>query len=93
MGEVMSNLLDVKTAIYIQHCVDDTVTRALAEREREFFAQKAFCVGEAARILGLSVSTIRQLIWSGAIPHIRLNRVVRVPKSAIDALLANTVRT
>jgi len=36
--------------------------------------EKLFTVKEAARILGISVDTMRELIWSGRIGYININK-------------------
>ena len=85
----MSETLDAKTAQYIEGRIADAVACALAERERGFLAQQAFRPDDAARILGVSLTTLRQAIRDGAIAHFRLGRVLRIPKHAVDAVLQN----
>jgi excisionase family DNA binding protein len=85
----MSDPLDAKTAQYLDGRIADAVARALAERERAFLGQQAFRPEDAARIIGVSLTTLRQAIRDGTIAHFRLGRVLRIPKYAVDALLQN----
>jgi excisionase family DNA binding protein len=48
---------------------------------------------EAARLLNVSVATVDRCIADGVLPAIRLGRqVVRIPRQAIEALLAGDPR-
>ena len=85
----MSDPLDAKTALYIEQRIAEAVARALAEREQTFLAQQAFRPEDAARMIGVSLTTLRQAIRDGAIAHFRLGRVLRIPKYAVDALIQN----
>ena len=42
-------------------------------------------VEQAADILNCSRSLAWRLIWSGKLPHVKLGRVVRVPRKALEA--------
>lgn len=44
---------------------------------------------EAARALGICERTFRDLMRSGAIPHIRLGRAVLVPVADLEAFIAD----
>lgn len=44
---------------------------------------------EAARALGICERTLRDLMRSGAIPHIRLGRAVLIPVADIEAFIAD----
>ena len=44
-------------------------------------------ISGAARRLDISESSVRRLITQGALPHVRIGGVVRVPVAAIDELV------
>ena len=44
-------------------------------------------VEQAAEILNCSRSLAWRLIWSGKLPHIKLGRVVRVPRKALEVFI------
>lgn len=44
---------------------------------------------EAARVLGVCERTLRNLMRSGAIPHIRLERTVLIPVADLEAFIAD----
>lgn len=44
-------------------------------------------IGEAAAVLGVSVYTLRRLIWSGRLPAVRLTRRVQVDVRDLDRLV------
>lgn len=46
-------------------------------------------VEETARLLGISRGVAYDCIRQGVIPSIKFNRVIRVPKHALDMLLGN----
>jgi len=48
----------------------------------------AYPVREASRLLGIGKTTCWQLIDSGALRHIRVNRRVLVPRSAMEEFIA-----
>lgn len=48
-----------------------------------------YAVGELAVKLGLSTETVYRGIQRGEIPHLRVGRRIILPKTAIDAWLAN----
>jgi excisionase family DNA binding protein len=43
---------------------------------------------QAAEALGLKVATLRQWIWLGKIPIVRIGRAVRIEATAIEDLIA-----
>lgn len=47
-------------------------------------------VEQAADYLNCSLSLTWRLIWSGQLPHIRLGRVVRVPRKALEVWIENS---
>jgi excisionase family DNA binding protein len=49
---------------------------------------KLVSVCQAAEILGVSRSTLYELIAAGAFPHIKIGRTIRVPRDAIDDWVA-----
>lgn len=46
-------------------------------------------VPEAGKLLGIGTSTAFRLAKDGTIPTLRLGRKIRVPKTALDKMLAN----
>src|SRR5262249_8916014 len=44
-------------------------------------------LGEAAAVLGASVYTVRRLVWTGALPAVRLTRRVQVDVRDLDRLI------
>lgn len=52
-----------------------------------------FSVREVAEILGLGLATAYEGIRTGAIPSIRVQKRIIVPKAALNSLLGSTGRT
>ena len=48
-------------------------------------------VPEAAAVLRVSTDTVRALVRANVLPSKRIGRIIRVPKSAIRAYLADEV--
>ena len=46
-------------------------------------------VPEAAKLLGIGRQTAYEAVRTGAIPVIRFGRIIRVPRCALERLLAN----
>jgi excisionase family DNA binding protein len=44
-------------------------------------------VEEAARVLGVAKNTLYEAIQRGEVPHVRLGRLIRVPRHALEVLL------
>lgn len=42
---------------------------------------------EAARYLGLSPWTVRELLWRGVLPRVRLSRKILIDQNDLDALI------
>lgn len=51
---------------------------------------RAVSIPDAARLLACSQSTVRRAIEAGQIREVRLGRIVRIPITEIDRLLAPT---
>lgn len=48
-------------------------------------------VEEAAKLLSVSKSFLWQLIWDDLVPHIRIGKVVRVPRQALEEWVASNL--
>lgn len=48
-------------------------------------------VKEAARLLGVSHTTLYEAIKSGGFPHIKIGQRIRIPKAAIEQLVGASV--
>jgi excisionase family DNA binding protein len=40
--------------------------------------RRLLAIGEAAALLSVSPFTVRRLVWSGRLPHVRIGRLVRL---------------
>ena len=83
----MSRSLCPKDIAFLDERIAVAVARAIEAHEKKLLEKQALRPDEAARLLGMSISTLRQAIWDGSIAHFRIGKVIRIPKSAIDALL------
>jgi excisionase family DNA binding protein len=50
-------------------------------------ARRLITLAEAAELLGMSVASIRRLVWSGKLPVIRLTRRILVDLRDVDRLI------
>ena len=44
-------------------------------------------VAEAGELLSMSERSVREAIWRGNLPHVKIGRHVRVPREAIERLV------
>ena len=49
--------------------------------------QRLIGLQEAARLLGLSVGSVRRLIWQGRLPVVRLTRRIQVDLRDVERLI------
>ncbi|WP_175577843.1 helix-turn-helix domain-containing protein [Mongoliimonas terrestris] len=49
-------------------------------------------LGDAARVLGVSVKTLRRLYEAGELPVVRIGRQIRVTPSDLDRFIADRRR-
>ena len=49
--------------------------------------RRLISLDEASRLLGLSVASVRRLIWAGKLPRVRLTRKVQLDIKDIEWLL------
>lgn len=49
-------------------------------------------IPEAAAALGLSKSFVYQLVLAGELPHVRIGRSVRIPRTALEEWIARQQR-
>lgn len=56
--------------------------------ERPRAEQQLFDLHEASRFLGVSPWTVRDLIWRGDLPSVRVGRLVRVDRRDLEAFIA-----
>jgi excisionase family DNA binding protein len=55
--------------------------------------KRLYSIREAAEYLSLSTWTVRELIWKGTLPHVRLGRRILVDLQDLDALIrCNKIR-
>lgn len=45
-------------------------------------------VAEVAEILRVNVASVRRMVWRRSLPSVRIGRAVRIPASAVEALVA-----
>lgn len=50
-------------------------------------------IAEAARILAISVDTVRRLVQSGKLPHTRIGSSIRLRRTDLDEFVANNTTT
>ena len=50
-------------------------------------SSEAISVKETARRLGVSIRFVRDLVWAGQLPGEKVNKVWRIPVSAVEARL------
>jgi len=50
--------------------------------------QQLFDLHETARVLNVSAWTVRDLIWRGDLPSVRVGRLVRVDRRDVEAFIA-----
>jgi len=48
---------------------------------------KLLNIAQVADYLSVSTISVRRMIKAGTLPHVRLNRCVRVPQDAVDKLV------
>ena len=53
-------------------------------------ARRLLTLKEAAAVLGVSVATVRRLVWSGTLPTVRLTRRLQVDIYDLDRLIERT---
>jgi excisionase family DNA binding protein len=46
---------------------------------------------EVAELLGIGRSKVWQMIWSGELPVIRMGKLVRIPRSRLEAWIESNV--
>jgi len=47
-------------------------------------------VNDVAEILGVTGKTVRNLVKTGAIPHVKVGRLIRIPKDKLVEYLEST---
>ena len=52
-------------------------------------AKRLYSIKEAAEYLALSTWTVRELIWQGVLPHVRLGRRILIDIQDLDALITH----
>lgn len=62
------------------------------EGASDLVAEGLLSVGEAARFLSLSRSTLYELMESGRLVYVKLGRARRIPRRAVVALAASHLR-
>lgn len=45
-------------------------------------------IAEVAEMLKVHEASVRRLVWRRSLPSVRVGRVVRIPASAVEALVA-----
>ncbi|WP_425485435.1 helix-turn-helix domain-containing protein [Chthonobacter rhizosphaerae] len=55
----------------------------------EFSSTCLMSLGETARLLGVSVKTLRRLYEAGELPVVRIGRQIRIAPSDLDCFIAN----
>jgi excisionase family DNA binding protein len=50
-------------------------------------AKRLYSIEEAAHYLALSPWTIRELIWNGTLPHVRIGRRILLDRQDLDGLI------
>jgi len=58
-------------------------SRAVAE-----LARRLYDVRQAGVFLGVSAWTVRELIWRGDLPHIRVGRLIRLDLRDLESFIA-----
>lgn len=53
-------------------------------------SRRLVTLGEAAELLGLSVASVRRLIWAGKLPVVRLTRRIQIDLRDLDRLINAT---
>ncbi|HEX9048981.1 MAG TPA: helix-turn-helix domain-containing protein [Anaeromyxobacter sp.] len=90
LGAALGPLVDVPGRIAALDARLARIEEALATLRRST-PSALVPIDEAARILGVSVSTVRRQVRSGAIPSRRIGRSVRVDLAALRPLEAEEV--
>jgi len=52
-------------------------------------AKRLYSIKEAAEYLALSTWTVRELIWKGELPHVRLGRRILLDLQDLEALIVH----
>ncbi len=67
---------------------DDLSTPA-SEQHRNG-GRRLLTLAEAAELLGLSVASIRRLVWAGKLPVVRLTRRIQIDTRDLERLIQHT---
>ena len=62
-----------------------------SERAAGPILRPVMTVREAAEVLGIGLNSAYEAIGRGEIPHIRIGRSIRVPRTALEQLLVGAV--
>ncbi len=54
--------------------------------------ERLLSVGEVAQVLGVTVSAVRRWLLESKLIRVKLGRLVRIPESEIDRLIAEGMR-
>lgn len=72
---------------YIQHVAQGPIRELLARTHPGGLSEEGVDIEEMARILGVSIPTVRRLVKAGEIPCLRMGRALRfVPADVLAAL-------
>ena len=52
--------------------------------------RRLLTLGETAELLGLSVASIRRLVWAGKLPAVRLTRRIQIDTRDLERLVEQT---
>ena len=55
--------------------------------------KRLYTIPEAAEVLGRSVNSVREMIWKGRLPHVRIDRRVQVDVQDLEALIESSKLT
>jgi excisionase family DNA binding protein len=70
-----------------QHHLSPEQTALRGSRRRPTPARRLITLSEAAELLGMSVVSVRRLVWGGTLRVARLNRRVLVDLRDLDSLI------
>ncbi len=61
--------------------------RGHSHRESDL-ARRLYDVKQAGVFLGVSAWTVRELIWAGKLPHVRVGRLIRLDLRDLESFIA-----
>ena len=67
-----------------QHAADNS---SAAGQPQRLAARRLISLREAAELLGVSVTSVRRLVWAGRLPAVRLTRRVQVDLHDLDRII------